>query len=91
MKSDNTCILPGCLYDTLVCGMFNHLVYHQRPHHGLKHSTATEIFQGWLKQNKNVKDNKITSHSLNCQEKQINKILAHTEEDFTYEAKGRYS
>ena len=48
-KSDHSCILPGCQYDTLVCGMFNHLVYHQKPHHGLKHSTAREIYQKWIK------------------------------------------
>ena len=48
-KSDHSCILPGCQYDTLVCGMFNHLVYHQKPHHGLRHSTAREIYQEWTK------------------------------------------
>ena len=29
--------------------MFNHLVFHQKPHHSLSHSVAREIYQGWLK------------------------------------------
>ena len=46
--SDNCCIIPGCYYDTLECGMFNHLVYNQTPHHSISHSTAREMYQGWL-------------------------------------------
>ena len=53
-KSDHSCILPGCQYDTLVCGMFNHLVYHQKPHHGLRHSTAREIYQEWMKHHNTI-------------------------------------
>ena len=56
-KSDHSCILPGCQYDTLVCGMFNHLVYHQKPHHGLRHSTAREIYQEWIKHHNTISTN----------------------------------
>ena len=28
--------------------MFNHLVYNQTPHHSISHSTAREMYQGWL-------------------------------------------
>lgn len=37
--------------------MFNHLVYHQKPHHSLSHSTAREIHQGWLDAQKVVNEN----------------------------------
>ena len=34
--------------------MFNHLVYHQKPHHGLRHSTAREIYQEWMKHHSTI-------------------------------------
>ena len=37
--------------------MFNHLVYHQKPHHGLRHSTAREIYQEWMKQHNTISSN----------------------------------
>ena len=37
--------------------MFNHLVYHQKPHHGLRHSTAREIYQEWMKHHNTISSN----------------------------------
>ena len=37
--------------------MFNHLVYHQKPHHGLRHSTAREIYQEWIKHHYTISSN----------------------------------
>ena len=46
------CILPGCTYNTLMCGMYNHFTYHQSPHHSISHIDATKLHQDWVIQQK---------------------------------------
>ena len=51
----NTCFIPGCNYDTEQCGMFNHLIYHQQPHHAISRPIALQMHQEWEKrQNEDI-------------------------------------
>ena len=49
VETGTKCFLPGCTFDTLEFGMYNHLVYNQVPHHSLKQVTAMRMYDEWSK------------------------------------------